>query len=247
MTQNISYALVKVESNGYNNTIEQYGYLLGFQALTTEDLDVVKAEDEFIWIFKHNSVSMFSPQFYSIREVTIGFPKGSSSTVTYRTDENSQKEAIKNIKDITESLKKQGIVMDNGIIDHLKYTDIPESIKALVETTFKTRSETYSSTKNNTHNTGNNSMYGHHSSYYSASQRAVYKTKEISTINFNRTTKYDVSEALAAMTAKINEIKENTYKPPTLKHIPADDVVEEEKTTTNPINYEYDRFMGIGY
>lgn len=241
--KDINYVVVGIELKSSAN-MEQQGYLIGFQPIVPEDFDVVKSDKAFIWLFRRGAVHMFHPDYYYVSDVTIGFNKETSAMRTFRNTEDSQKDALECISQIIKSLTDKQMTRTNGLIDYMKYTNVPEAVKSAIEISTSTTSTKIESPRS--------TIYG--SSAASVIHTPVpvtyapYVPKEVSTISFKRTTKYSIADAMARMIAKIAEIKANTYQPPQLKHIPADDVAKEEKVTTNtpaPDN-DYEDYANMG-
>lgn len=254
--KDINYALVSVELKGSGN-MDQRGYLLGLQPIVGEDYDVVKSDNVFVWLFRRGAVHMFHIDYYYISQIDVGFSKETSGMILYKNTEDSQKEARQAIKEIIDALKLKQMVRISGLIDHQKYTKIPESVKSAIEASGKatTAISDYTRAGNANYKAGASEnvrpapLYGcggHTTDYHK--NYTPYVPKEVTTISFKRTTKYDIVMAIADMANKILEIKENIYKAPKLKHIPADDVVEEEKTSSNVTVADYDDMDNItGY
>lgn len=242
--KNIKYVLVSIELKNTNN-MEQQGYLIGCQPIVGSDFEVVKANQNFLWLFRRGSVQMFHPDYYFISEITIGYAKMSSMRA-FKDNEGQQADAMASIKEVMDILKENQMVRVNGLVDYQKYTDIPEATRSAIELPAASNKVT---TIDNTHNrSGYTAPVDHrtrplYGGYSTTVPYTPYVPKEVSTSSFKRTTQYDITAAVRLMDIKITEIKENKYVPPKLKSIPADDVADEEKVTTNVSSvYEYDSY-----
>lgn len=236
--KNIQYATIGVELKGSSN-MEQQGYLLGLRPIATENYDVVKADQLFIWLYRKNAVHMCGPDYYYITNITVGFSKDTSSIKMFKDEPADQQEALSCLEEIIETFREKDIIRINGLIDHQKYTNVPDSIKALIDSTDTTTTDTALAKP-----PARTPLYGYGAGYNRS--YTTYVRKEVDTISFNRTTKYDADKAIEDMASKIAEIKAETYVPPQLIHIPADDAVVEEKPTTNVVigEYTYDDYSG---
>jgi len=208
-----------------SKSLDTKGYFLGIRPIVDKDFDVAKVNDLYVWVYRKGAVHMFHLDYYYIDEIQIGIgvKANLSSTNGFTIADESQKDAIQNLKDLVDALIAANMSSANDLIDYKKYTDVPVGLKNDIEIT---------NIKPNVRDPYNRSGGVN----YSAGQRIAaglgstdsirntptYKRLEVHTSQFKRTMKYDVAEAIETMNKKVAEIKAGTYKAPQLKQIPAD-------------------------
>lgn len=211
--KDIKYVIVTVKMKD-STTLDTKGYFVGIRPIVDKDFDVAKSKDTYIWVYRKGSVHMFHTGYYYIDEICFGLgdKANTSSTRAYKDDEKDQKLAVDRLKDMSITLRADGVGKANGLIDYEKYSDVPIRVKEDIEIKLVDKPI-------NRSNAANYSVSGKGDVDYS---RSKYVKKEVSTLNFKRTTRYPVGEAIEAMNVKIQEIKDAAYEPPKLKRIPAD-------------------------
>jgi hypothetical protein len=215
------YVIVNVMMKD-SKSLETKGYFLGIRPIVDKDFDVAKVDDLYVWVYRKGAVHMFHLDYYYIDEIQVGIGMNAniSSTQGFINEDDSQKEAIQNLKDISESLISNEMSNANGLIDYKKYDNVPTKLKDEIELTQakSTVCDPYNRSGGVNYSAGQRPA----SSTGSTSTNTIYKSKEVHTTQFKRTTRYDVKEAIEEMNKKVAEIKAGTYEPPQLKHIPAD-------------------------
>jgi len=234
----IKYVVVTVKLKDSAN-LNTKGYFVGIRSIVDRDLEIAKAKDMYVWVYRKGSVHMFHLDYYYVEELSFGFGDSgaSSSTKGYSDAEEDQKVVIEKLQALALALRENGAGKVNGLIDYEKYTSVSASLKTEIESakTEHTRSGAVNySTRGKWPSTGYGNSYGgiktDPASPYTEYTGHTWQRKEVSTISFHRTTRYDVSEALTEMEAKIAEIRAGTYEAPKLHKIPADSIKEGEET-----------------
>lgn len=233
--KDLKYVVLTIKLKDSTN-LDTKGYFVGIRSIVDKDFEVAKTEDLYVWVYRKGSVHMFHLGYYFIDELVIGFgDKGlSSSTQGFNDEEKDQKNAVDRLRKLALALRENGAGKANGLIDYEKYDDVPKAIKEDVEV-----GEVKSTTNNRSggvnYSGGQRSpLYGGHGAAgygyggYTGTTHKSYVRKEVSTFNFKRTTRYNVPEAIEAMNAKVQEIREEIYEAPKLKRIPADSMKAKE-------------------
>lgn len=197
------------------------GLFLGCQPMVKDNTQLVAKDEEFIWLHRGDNVYMLNTLHYKIVDIEIE-RQGKLTTFIAGTN---QEEYTKRLKMIQEIYAEKDQVLKSGLIDMDNYV-VSDKLKKELESNVEKKSESatpkgtvwnQNSAYNNRSgacNYGTGSVYGSHSS--------VYTAKKPSTTMFKRTTKYPISPAIDRMKAKVEEIKNGTYLPPKLPAIPAD-------------------------
>jgi len=216
--KDVKYVIVTVKLKD-STTLDTRGYFVGIRPIVDKDFDVAKVKDMYIWVYRKGSIHMFHLEYYYVSEIYFGSgdKANMSSTKAYKDDEEDQKSAIDRLRDVSICLKLDGSGKDNGLIDYEKYSNVPTAVKEDIEIKVVNKSDNRSGATN--YSAGQRPMDKKYDNTHSSGK---YVRKEISTLNLKRTTRYPIGEAIEAMNAKIQEIKDDIYDPPKLKRIPAD-------------------------
>ncbi len=203
------------------------GLFMGFQPLVQAHTTLVGKDEMFIWIMKGDHCHMLYADYYEVDTLEIGHGTGAIS-INRLTTSATNTHNIHRMEAICAAMKDQKKVTEDGLIDIRAYKGMSQTLIRQIE---KDESGVYSSSANSTRQTTCGYNSGARASIDTATThtRAVYKKKEVSTSIINRTTKYSVSNALAKMAEKINQIQLGNYELPKLPEIPADKEEEEKK------------------
>lgn len=199
-----------------STTLDTKGYFIGLRPIVDKDFEMSKTSDLYVWIYRKGSVHMFHLNYYYVDEIHIGSGTKASKSIlrSYRDDGEEQELAVTRLKATAEALKQDGFSKENGLVDYEKYSDVPKIIKEDIEIGKLANKKDSSYTRSG-------------AAKYTPAQSNLYEgqnwqRKEVSTLSFKRTTRYDTMTALTDMDAKIQEIQADAYEHPKLKKIPAD-------------------------
>ena len=243
----IKYAAVtmKLKQIGqkYQGDSEVTGLLLGMQPLVENDTALSTKEDIYIWLMNGENCHMIHTKYYEVVCIYIGKQK---TEYQFPGKDSDLKIEDSRLKAIQHSMKAANRTSTNGLIDITTYEGIPESIKLLIGD----KKDVTKTKVSNQHNRSGASNYSPASGHNTrnASGYTTYKKKEVSTLVFKRTTKYNVADAIQEMWSKIEEIQAGTYEAPKLRPFKEEKKKEASSNspTTNEMN-DIDDFYGYGY
>jgi len=224
--KDLKYVIVKVKlkTDASSNSVETRGLFLGYRTLmSTGDTKPVEADELFLWLYKGQCVYLYNLKHYEIESIEVAISKHGKTTQITSYTEAEQTKAIAKIKLIKMALEEQKRIKESGLVDISTYDSLPALFRDDVEEPASAKS-TIADTRSPA--VGRRTPTGSPASPYSSPSNYSSYTpsprKEIETSAIKRTTRYSISDAVAKMREKINEIKNNTYSPPKLKRIPAD-------------------------
>lgn len=216
---NLKYVIIEVELHR-QSADKIVGYFMGYRPLAHENLAIASKDEMFLWLSKGEHIHLISLEHYKLSIIRVG--TGVVNTRILCTDSWAKASIVAELYEIVEELKKRNWVDETGLIDVNKYTDVSRALKEEVE------GINYAPQQQQP-------VYGHNRSgaQYSGST-VLYPKKEVHTSTLKRTSKYNASEAIDAMKAKVQAIRDGKYEPPKLKDMPKDKEESEEKKDAQP-------------
>ena len=197
------------------------GLFIGCKPLVETHTQLVANDEEFVWIQRGENVYILNADHYDVDAISI-----KASEVTTQYGARVKADAIMQLKEVQKTLTAEKRILATGLIDITAY-DVPKDI----QTKLGTESEKKTVSK---------PLYGTDDYYNSRKSTANYKApastwkrKVVSTLILKRTTKYTITGAITKMKAKIEEIRNGTYKAPELSKIPADNEKQEKGTSAD--------------
>lgn len=198
---------------------------VALQPISTDPKNPLAAyEDKFVWGYAKKALWLFNLSKYSIASISVQI-KAEVSARGYIDTPDSQKEAKEVLTILYTKMADAKRLTPMGLIDFRTYT-VPDAWKKEI------MDDDEATTKNYNRSGGaslpvaqSHNGYNPHACGYSPNTvTTVYKRKEVSTTTFERTSKYDVTEAMKNMEAKLAAVKAGTYEKPKLSKIPGDDI-----------------------
>lgn len=221
--KHVEYIVVKVALKK-DKTLSVKGLFAGYRALVGASIQIVNKSEMFIWLMRGDRIHILNADHWEITSIEI--KKDGSNAIIHSVP--GQAKCIARLKDIMKAMEACGMTESGGLIDITKYKGMPKSLQEELDAPEmmgrKSRIRTGSQDNHSCgafHGAG--SGYG---GYYDQGQGYAGYTKPSSkppeTSEIKRTTKYPVTPALTRMKAKMEQIRQGTYKPAKLKGIPAD-------------------------
>lgn len=219
--KDLNYVIINVKPRSGDDPSTK-GLLLGVRSLDRTG-DKEGDPDLFVWVYKNKTVFILALKYYHINTLEVCIDKEAKKSQSTYFTEAQDLAALAKVHIVQQVLNDQNRTKDNGLIDISTYKHLPKYLAEIVKDSSTAEEKQFDSSNSKTTGTPNTGLY----------RKPTYTStvKEVGTSTIKRITRYPTEGAMLAMKDKIEEITAGTYKPPTLKKVPADDIKEEEKET----------------